>query len=177
MKSRIILAGFGGQGIIVGGKLLAYAAMKEGREVTHYPSYGAEMRGGTCNCAVIISDEPIASPIINESDITVVLNLPSKNKFEKTVVKKGIMLMNSSLIDAVPGGDLKYFNVPASLIAEESGSVRATNMVMLGALSKISELVSIDSLVASIKEVFPNITENLMSININAMKTGYEKVK
>ena len=108
MKSRIILAGFGGQGIIVGGKLLACAAMKEGKEVTHYPSYGAEMRGGTCNCAVIISDQPISSPIIGESDIVAVLNQPSKNKFEKNVVKNGIILMNSSLISGLSGEGLGF---------------------------------------------------------------------
>jgi 2-oxoglutarate ferredoxin oxidoreductase subunit gamma len=177
MKSKIILAGFGGQGIIACGKLLACAAMKEGKQVTHYPSYGAEMRGGTCNCAVIISDEPISTPMISECDIAAVLNQPSKNKYEKNVVKGGIMLMNSSLISGETGGDLKYYKVPASEIAERAGSVRATNMAILGALSKISSIVGIDSLVESMKEVFPNISDKLMEINIRAMKAGFDEVK
>ena len=178
MKTKIIIAGFGGQGIIVAGKLLACAAMREGKEVTHYPSYGAEMRGGTCNCAVIISDARISSPIIGESDITVVLNDPSKKKFENSIIKGGTLLMNSSLMEiATTRSDLKTFSVKASEIAEESGSVRSTNMAILGALSKISSIVKMESLIGSLKEVFPNMNDKLMDINIRAMKAGFEEVK
>jgi 2-oxoglutarate ferredoxin oxidoreductase subunit gamma len=178
MRTKIILAGFGGQGVIVGGKLLAYAAMKEGKQVTHYPSYGAEMRGGTCNCSVIISDEPISSPIISESDVAVVLNAPSKKKFEKGVRRDGMILMNSSLINDDPArSDLKSFNVNASEIAEKSGSVKATNMAILGALSKVTSIVKLESLIESMKEVFPNINEKLLTVNVNALKSGYDEVK
>ncbi|HOV13348.1 MAG TPA: 2-oxoacid:acceptor oxidoreductase family protein, partial [Spirochaetota bacterium] len=97
MLSKIIIAGFGGQGVIVAGKLLAYAAMKENKEVTHFPSYGAEMRGGTCNCSVIISDNKIANPIIDKPDIGIILNKPSKDKYEKTIQKNGFIIVNKTL--------------------------------------------------------------------------------
>jgi 2-oxoglutarate ferredoxin oxidoreductase subunit gamma len=178
MKYRIILAGFGGQGIIVGGKLLAYAAMKEGKEVTHYPSYGAEMRGGTCNCSVIISDKPISSPVISEPDIIVVLNKPSKDKFEPMILKNGKMLLNKSLIEEkTKRDDIKSFEVIATEIAEKSGSVKATNMAVLGAFSKITSIVSLQSLIDSLKDVFPNINDKLLNINIKALKEGFDSVK
>jgi 2-oxoglutarate ferredoxin oxidoreductase subunit gamma len=178
MKNKIILAGFGGQGIIVGGKLLAYAAMKEGKEVTHYPSYGAEMRGGTCNCSVIISDKPISSPVISEPDIIVVLNKPSKDKFEPMIMKNGKMLLNKSLIEEKPKrSDITSFEVTATEIAEKSGSVKATNMAVLGAFSKITAIVSLQSLIDSLKDVFPNINDKLLNINIKALKEGFDSVK
>ena len=139
MTTKIIIAGFGGQGIILAGKLLAYSAMIENKEVTHMPSYGAEMRGGTCKCSVIISDEPIASPIVSKSDITLIMNLPSKIKFEPICKNQSKIFINSSLIEEkAKRDDLAAYYVDATNLAEEAGSVKSANMIMLGAFAKIS---------------------------------------
>jgi 2-oxoglutarate ferredoxin oxidoreductase subunit gamma len=178
MLTRIILAGFGGQGILVAGKLLAYAAMREGLEVTHYPSYGAEMRGGTCNCAVVISDKPIASPVFSTPDIAVVMNKPSKLKYESKISNKGTIVINSTLVEEKAcRSEVECFYLPASQIAEEIGSVKAANMAVLGALSKITGLIKLESLIDSLKEVFPNINEKLLEINVRALKKGFEVTK
>jgi 2-oxoglutarate ferredoxin oxidoreductase subunit gamma len=178
MKTKIILAGFGGQGVIAGGRLLACAAMMEGKEVTHYPSYGAEMRGGTCNCSIVISDRLISSPIISEPDIAVILNTPSKNRFESKIVPNGKIILNSSLIsENLKRNDVSSYLVKASEIAEESGSVKAANMAILGALSKVTSIVKLESLIGCLKEVFPNLNDKLMNININALNRGYENGK
>jgi len=177
MSNKIILSGFGGQGIIVAGKLLAYAAMKEGKEVTHFPSYGAEMRGGTCNCAVIISDKPIPSPIFSNPDIAIVLNKPSKIKYESKINKNGKIIINSSLVEEKAcRTDVECFYVEASKIAEETGSVKAANMSVLGAFAKSTSLVKLESLIGSLKDVFPNITDKLLEINTKALTKGFELV-
>jgi 2-oxoglutarate ferredoxin oxidoreductase subunit gamma len=177
MLNKIFMAGFGGQGVIVGAKLLAYAAMKEGKEVTHFPSYGAEMRGGTCNCAVVISDKPIASPVFSNPDIAIVLNKPSKIKYETEVVKNGNIIINSSLVDEKTcRNDVKCSYVPASEIAEKLGSVKITNMVVLGSVAKMTSIVKLESLIESLKEVFPNINEKLLDLNTKALKQGYDAV-
>jgi len=154
MLSKIILAGFGGQGIIVAGKLLASAAMKLGKNVTHFPSYGAEMRGGTCNCSVVISDKQISSPIINEPDVAIVLN--------KSLIK-----------DETKRTDLKVGYIDASEIAERIGNSKVANMVILGAFAKITSLVNINSLIDSLKDVFPTMPDKLLDLNIKALQEGF----
>lgn len=177
MISKIIIAGFGGQGIIVGGKLLAYAAMKESKEVTHFPAYGAEMRGGTCNCSIIVSDTSIANPIIDRPDIGVFLNKPSRDKYEKLIQDGGYIIVNKTLSSEPSQRELiKSSFVEASQIAESLGSLKSTNMVILGALSKITNVVKLDSLINSLKFVFPNFSDKLIDINIGALKAGFNAI-
>lgn len=178
MIKKIIIAGFGGQGIILAGKLLAYAAMIEGLEVSLFPSYGAEMRGGTCNCSVIISDKKISSPIISVPDITLVLNKPSKNKFEPKIKENGVMILNSSIIeDKVSRKDVSEHYIDATNIAEKTGSIRSANMVMLGALAKATKVVQLNTLIKSLPEVVSARNKSLIDINANALKKGYDFIK
>jgi 2-oxoglutarate ferredoxin oxidoreductase subunit gamma len=175
MTTKIIIAGFGGQGIILAGKLLAHSAMTENKEVTHIPSYGAEMRGGTCNCSVIISDEPIASPIVSKPDVTLIMNQPSKNKFEKRCKNDSKILINSSLIEEkAKRDDLSAYYVDATNLAEEAGSVKSANMIMLGVFAKATGIVKIKTLIDSLPEVISSRNKSLIDINANALKKGYE---
>lgn len=138
MTKEIIFAGFGGQGVILAGKVLCLACMNDGKSVSHIPSYGAEMRGGTANCSVIISDEDIASPVIDKSDIVITLNKPSMVKFEKSLKPGGLIIYNTSLIDTKPSRtDIKMLGIPVNTMAEESNNPRGINMVILGVLAKL----------------------------------------
>ena len=140
MHTEIILAGFGGQGVLLIGKLLAYAGMKAGREVTWMPAYGPEMRGGTCNCTVVLSDRPIGSPISKSPHGLIALNLPSLDKFEDAVRPGGVIVVNTSLINRLPQRtDVTVVAVPANEVAIECGSPKAANMVALGAYLGASE--------------------------------------
>jgi 2-oxoglutarate ferredoxin oxidoreductase subunit gamma len=163
MYSEIIMAGFGGQGVLLIGKLLAYAGMKGGLEVTWMPAYGPEMRGGTCNCTVVLSDRQVGSPISRSPHGAVVLNLQSIDKFESTIRPGGIMVVNTSLINrAAVREDLIVVPVAANQIALESGSGKAANMVGLGALLGASGLVDLDLVKATLAEKFasrPKIVE------------------
>jgi len=155
MISKAIFAGFGGQGILMMGYLLAYAAMREDRCVTYLPAYGAEVRGGTANCTVSIGDEDIASPIASTPDYLVLMNAPSLDRFQNSLRKGGGCLLNTSLIhQKATRQDIQVYEVPASEMAEELGDIRAANMVMLGALLKVAELVSPDALLASVERTF-----------------------
>lgn len=175
MTTKIIIAGFGGQGIILAGKLLAYSAMIENKEVTHIPAYGAEMRGGTCNCSVIISDQPIASPVVSKPDITLIMNQPSKTKFEQKCNNNSKMFLNNSLIEEkVKRDDIKAYYVDATNLAEKSGSVKSANMIMLGALAKVTNIVKLNTLIDSLPEVISSRNKSLIDINVNALKKGYE---
>ncbi|MCX8058612.1 MAG: 2-oxoacid:acceptor oxidoreductase family protein [Spirochaetes bacterium] len=178
MHEEIILAGFGGQGILLLGKLLAEAAMEEGRNVSWLPSYGPEMRGGTANANVIISDDQIGSPIIIDSTIVVAMNRPSLEKFEKTLVKDGILFMNSSIIDIEPSRkDIKVYRVPANEIASNLGNLKIANMVMAGAIIEKTKLVNLDVFINVIKENFAGKKSNLLEINIKAIEEGMRSVK
>ena len=137
MTTEIIFAGFGGQGVILAGKILALAGMSEDKYVSHIPSYGAEMRGGTANCSVIVSDEEVASPVIEKPDVVVALNKPSMIKFEQQLKPNGILIYNSSLIDVKPSrNDIKVISLPCGDICEKTNNPRGTNMVALGCLAK-----------------------------------------
>ena len=130
MQTEVILAGFGGQGILFGGMILAYAAMDSGKNTTWIPSYGPEMRGGTANVTVIISDDEIGSPIVRQPQVAIVFNLPSMEKYESLVKAGGVLVYNSSLIDSEPQRtDITYVPVPANDIAEELGNLKMANMV------------------------------------------------
>ncbi len=148
MHNEIIFAGFGGQGVILAGKILSIAAMMEGKYVSHIPSYGAEMRGGTANCSVVISDEEVASPVIEHPDICIALNTPSLLKFEPKIRKGGLLIYNSSLITEKPSrSDIVVVALDANGIAEKHGSSRGVNMAALGMLvKKMPQLAALESL-------------------------------
>jgi 2-oxoglutarate ferredoxin oxidoreductase subunit gamma len=175
MEKRIIIAGSGGQGILFIGKLIAYSAMLEGKEVTWFPSYGAEMRGGTANCTVIISDEMIGSPITRNPDILIVMNKASYNRFSERVIKDGILLYDSSLIASINRRqDIRIVDVPASEIASKKNYTNLANMVMIGAFSCITNLISLDSILKGIDDIVSSHRRELIAINKELVKKGYE---
>ncbi len=172
MQSEIKFAGFGGQGILLIGKILAHAAMEEGYEVAWVPSYGPEMRGGTAYCTVVIADRPIGSPIIKNPLHLVAMNGPSLEKFAPTVKKGGIIFVNSSLINFASGrDDVDEFNVPVMEIAKSVGNMRAANIVALAAFVARSKLVSMETLRNCIKEEFSN-KPKLIPLNMKAVDAG-----
>jgi 2-oxoglutarate ferredoxin oxidoreductase subunit gamma len=175
MHEGIVFAGFGGQGIILSGMVLCLAAMEEGKKVSHIPSYGAEMRGGTANCSVVVSDFEIASPLVPHPDVCVVMNKPSLAKFEPAVARNGLLLWNSSLIDTAPTrADLRAMAVPANELAEAEGSSRAANMVLLGALSRLRpELASLEALIHGLGEAVSARNKKLNAINVACLKRGF----
>ncbi|TCO71804.1 2-oxoacid:acceptor oxidoreductase family protein [Marinisporobacter balticus] len=178
MKQEIICAGFGGQGVMSMGQLLTYAGMLEEKHVSWLPSYGPEMRGGTANCSVIVSETPIGSPIVTEGTSAIVMNLPSLIKYEKHLAKDGLLLINSSLIDQKTSReDVKVYYIPANEIANELGNGKAANMVMLGAFLEITKVVSIDSILAAFKKVFGPSKEKHIPMNKEALEKGAAAVR
>ncbi len=174
MLIRSVFAGFGGQGVLSMGLNLAQAAMMEGKHVTYLPSYGAEMRGGTANCTVVVSDEEIASPVASSLDFVVVMNQPSLIKFQNQVESGGVLFINSSLVEADSmRGDIELIRVAANEIAEKMGSPRSANMVMLGAFCKKANLVAMDTLVEGLKVTLGS-KKALLDTNKKALMTGYE---
>ena len=170
---KTIFAGFGGQGVLSMGLSLAQAAMREGRNVTYLPAYGAEVRGGTANCTVAISDEEIASPVASSPEFVVAMNQPSMVRFQHQIQSGGVLFVNSSLIDAeVTRGDIEVVRLPVNTIAEQMGNPRSANMVMLGAFIKKSSLVKLDTLFEVLKETFGN-KGKLVAINKEALLAGY----
>ncbi len=175
MLYEIIMAGFGGQGIMVMGQLLAYAAMLEGKEVSWMPSYGPEMRGGTANCTVVVSSEKIGSPIVSNPTASIVMNKPSFDKFEPVVKKHGILVVNSSLVeDKSQREDLEKIYIPANEIANKLGNSKVANMVTLGAYVGKTNIVSLNSLEESLKKVFSNKKKELIPLNMEALRKGME---
>ena len=178
MESQFLIAGFGGQGILLIGQLMAKAAMHEGKNVSWMPSYGPEMRGGEANCAVVISEEPIGSPLVTEPPVAVLMNLPSLKKFEPAMEKGGLLLYNTSLIDAKPQRtDTKVIPVPCNDIAESLGNGRAANMVMLGAIIEATGVISPDSAMEALKDVFGEKKANLLPLNRKALEAGMEAAR
>jgi len=178
MIEEIIIAGFGGQGVILSGTLLAYTGMIEGKQVSHIPSYGVEMRGGTANCAVIISDREIASPLVPHPTSLIVLNKPSLDKFENLVAPGGSIFVNESLIDRkVEREDVKAYYIPANNIAEEAGSGRASNMVMVGAWIAVTGMLATENVKGSLGRVVSKRNIKYNDINRKAIDSGYEYVK
>ncbi|MBM3254274.1 MAG: 2-oxoacid:ferredoxin oxidoreductase subunit gamma [Candidatus Omnitrophica bacterium] len=176
MTKSIICAGFGGQGIMFMGKLLAYSAMRSGYKVTWISSYGAEARGGAAYCTVIISDSTIASPVIENPDICIVMNNPSFEKFKDRIKKRGILILNSSLIDNELNirKDIKSIRIPMTDIAVSCGNIRVANMVGLGAFLLADEIFDLDFLFNTLEEFIPAHRKNFLDINKNALRKGYE---
>jgi len=176
MLIKTVIAGFGGQGILSMGLNLAQAAMLEGRHITYLPSYGAEVRGGTANCTVAISDEEISSPVASSPEFVVAMNLPSLVRFQNHVQSGGLLFINSSLVETeITRGDIGIVSVPANSIAEELGNLKSANMVMLGAFIKKSRLVSIHSVIEGLGNTLRN-KRKLVAINNRALTAGYELV-
>ncbi len=170
MKTRMFFAGSGGQGILLMGQMIAKAAMLEGKEVTFMPSYGPEMRGGTANCTVIVSNRAISCPLISETDVLVVMNQPSLVKYAGMLVRGGMMFINSSLIDERSDrDDIVAFNVPANDRAAELGIEKSANMVMLGAVVSGTKVVSMESVDRVLSSVFSGGKANLYSSNHRAL--------
>jgi 2-oxoglutarate ferredoxin oxidoreductase subunit gamma len=178
MIEKIIVAGFGGQGVMAIGKLIAYAGMLENKQVTWLPSYGPEMRGGTANCDVIVSDQLIGSPVLtDDATAAIVMNLPSMEKFESHLERGGKFLVNSSLVaKKASREDIEVFYVDANEIAASIGNVKAANMVMLGALIELTEVVNQDSVLQAFTQVFGEDKSKFLELNKEALKKGAEAV-
>ncbi|MFH1414661.1 MAG: 2-oxoacid:acceptor oxidoreductase family protein [Elusimicrobiota bacterium] len=177
MNTRIIISGFGGQGIMFAGTILCHAGMREGRNVTFFPSYGAEIRGGTANCQVIISDEPIGSPIIDRADILISFNRPSYELFSPRINTDGTIFANTSLFEPEQLPGIKLICIPSNNIAEDCGSILSLNMVMLGALIGDHQTVDLESVTACIPDFFTGKKERFREINIKALKAGFDYSK
>lgn len=174
MTTEIIIAGFGGQGVVSSGIILAYAGMQENKNVTFFPSYGAEMRGGTANCSVVISDEPIASPVVSRPDVVIIMNEPSLTKFEPAVKPNGKLFYNKTLIKSQPGRkDLTVYPLEANAIAEELGQGKIANMVMLGALLKRTGVLKIESLKSAQRKRFARAKPEQLALNDQALDRGF----
>lgn len=176
MYEGVFIAGFGGQGVILTGRLLCLAAMAEGRHVSHIPSYGAEMRGGTANCTVVISDEEIASPLVAHPTVCIVMNTPSLAKFQPAVRPGGLLIWNSSLVDVRPSRtDIECVEVRANDIAEAAGSYKAANMVVLGLLLKKKPgMASLSAVSAALSGAVSARHRELNDVNRAALQRGYD---
>ncbi|WP_329903719.1 2-oxoacid:acceptor oxidoreductase family protein [Porphyromonas pogonae] len=178
MTYEIVIAGFGGQGVLSMGKILAYSGLMEGKEVSWMPSYGPEQRGGTSNVTVIVSDEPVSSPVVNEYDVVIVLNQPSLDKFEPKVKKGGILLFDSNGIHRKPERqDIKVYQIDATDEANNMGNQKVFNMLVLGALLKEAPIVTMESVEKGLKKSLPERHHKLIPMNIDAIVRGQEIVK
>ena len=174
MTFETIFAGFGGQGILFSGKVVAYAGMIEGKNVSHLPSYGPEMRGGTANCSVIVSDEAVASPIITEPELLVVMNGPSLDKFENAVLPGGKIFIDSTLISReCTRSDVASFRIPATQMANDMGMPKLANMIMVGKLIKETGMFTWDQLISAVTKLVPPAKAAMLESNIKALEAGY----
>lgn len=172
---NILFAGFGGQGILFAGKFVAYKGLLENKQVSWLPSYGPEMRGGTANCSVIVSDEPIGSPIVGKPDVLVAMNLPSLDKYENEVVPGGKIFVDSTLISRkVERTDVDVFYIPATAIANEQGISTLANMIITGKLLKEVPMLGFDGIDAPLSKVVSARRANLLEVNKTALKLGYD---
>ena len=173
--TQILIAGFGGQGVLFVGKFLAYKGLVQDKQVSWLPSYGPEMRGGTCNCSVIISDTPVGSPIITNPDVLIAMNLPSLQKFVNDVVPGGKIFIDSTLIDAkVERTDVEVFYIPATKIAKDAGFATLSNMVLLGKVMKECDAVAYEGNKETLETFIPAKKANLIEVNCTALQTGYD---
>ena len=177
MKSEIIIAGFGGQGVLSMGKILAYAALFEGKEVTWMPSYGPEQRGGTANVTVIVSDEKISSPILSEYDTAIILNQPSLDKFESKIKPGGTLIYDPYGISTPPQRtDINIYCINAMDIAAEMANVKSFNMLVLGGFLNVCPVVSIENVLKALRKTLPQRHHNLIPLNEEALKRGKEAI-
>lgn len=175
MTTQILIAGFGGQGILFAGKFLANKGLLEGRQLSWLPSYGPEMRGGTANCSVVLSDEPIGSPIVNKPDVLIVMNLPSLDKYEKAVVPGGSVFVDSTLIERrVAREDVKAFYIPATKLAQQNGIPTLANMILLGKVMRESGFVSYDGIEDAVRSIVSAKHADLYDVNLKAIRLGCE---
>ena len=173
MQNEIIIAGFGGQGVLFIGKVLSYAALERGLEVTWFPSYGAEMRGGTANCTVVISDEEIGSPQVLNPRAVIVMNQPSLDKYEDMVAPGGYLIVNPSLVNRSPNRtDITSLELPATDLAEEIGDKKFTNVVLLGALTAAADFLDLESMEKGLYKCLSGIKKDLFEINKTALTKG-----
>lgn len=172
---EIVIAGFGGQGILSAGRLLAYAGMLENKNVSWLPSYGPEMRGGTANCHIIISDEPIGSPILNNATALIVMNGPALEKFESWVVDGGLIITDSSLVGKSPQKDgVKVFEIPATQMASDMGNLTYANIVLLGKLIGDTKIISKENFEAALKKVLPEKKHHMIPEEMKALQMGMD---
>ncbi|MCI0469924.1 MAG: 2-oxoacid:acceptor oxidoreductase family protein [Nitrospirae bacterium] len=183
MENRIIIAGSGGQGILFLGRLIAHAAMHEGREVTWFPSYGAEMRGGTANCTVIVSDEMIGSPVIRNPDVLMVLNEASYSRFADRLLTEGVLIYDSALISPTVSSSttkrvnsIRVIDIPAKEIATAMSNTKAANMVMVGAMAAATGILSTDSAISALVEITPEHRKDSLEINKELIIKGFNYI-
>ena len=173
--TQILIAGFGGQGVLFAGKLIAYKGLLEDKQISWLPSYGPEMRGGTANCSVIVSDTAVGSPIVSKPDVLVAMNLPSLKKYESEVVSGGTIIVDSTLIaEKVMRDDVNVYYVPATKMATDEGFSTLANMILMGKLMQVCENVGYDKVEDAVKKVVPPRKSNLIDVNLKAVKLGYE---
>ena len=175
MTTQVLIAGFGGQGVLFAGKFLAYKGLLEDKQVSWLPSYGPEMRGGTANCSIILSDIPVGSPIVATPDILVAMNLPSFEKYESSVKAGGMIFADSSLIEKkCSRDDVKAFYIPATQLAKENGMPTLANMIILGKVIRESGIVEYGNIEDALKKVVSAKRIELLDINRRAIELGYE---
>ena len=175
MTHQILIAGFGGQGVLFAGKFLAYKGMVEDKNISWLPSYGPEMRGGTANCSVVLSDMPVGSPIITAPDVLVAMNLPSLQKFVDSVVPGGKIFVDSTLIEAkVERTDVKVFYIPATQMAKDAGFSTLANMILMGKVIKETGALRFDNNKETLESFIPAKKAQLIDINCQALQTGYD---
>lgn len=174
MTTEVLIAGFGGQGVLFAGKFLAYKGLLEDKQVSWLPSYGPEMRGGTANCSIIISDEPVGSPIVSNPGVLLAMNLPSLDKYENEALSGSVIIVDSTLIDRkITRTDVKAYYIPATKLAKEMNAPTLANMIMIGKMIKETNIVSIDNLEDAMKKVVPPKKADLMGVNMQAVMLGY----
>ena len=172
--ANILLAGFGGQGILFAGKFLAYSGLYENRQLSWLPSYGPEMRGGTCNCSIILSDDPVGSPIVSTPNILMVMNLPSLDKYEATAVSGAKIFVDSTLVERkVNRDDVEVFYIPATQMAADMGIPTLANMILIGKIIKETGVVSFDNMDAVLAKVISAKRQNMLEVNKKALEAGY----
>ncbi len=178
MQKEIIIAGFGGQGVLFGGQVVAYAAMDTGKEVTWIPSYGPEMRGGTANCTVVIADDEIGSPLVKNPPLAIALNLPSFDKYEEVLAPGGTLVVNKSMVDRdAKRDDIHVIFVPCNEIAEEIGDKRLMNMVAVGALLSALPELTLKDVEKALEGHLPARHKHLLPKNYEALKRGFEAAR
>ena len=177
MQYEFIFSGFGGQGTLFAGQILAYSAMDAGKQVTWIPSYGPEMRGGTANCTVVVSDEEIGSPLVKNPTAVIAMNLPSLDKYEPMIAPGGVLVVNSSMVDRAPRRtDIKTVMVPGNELAEQIAEKRLTNMVLLGALLANLPVLPIEAIEAGLKAHLPARHQRFLPANFAALRKGAEYI-
>jgi 2-oxoglutarate ferredoxin oxidoreductase subunit gamma len=175
MYQGIRISGFGGQGVISAGYLLAQAGMMEGKEVSFFPAYGAEMRGGTANCSVVVASDQVSTPIVTAPDTAIVLNEPSLAKFEPTVKPGGLLIVNSSLVNSKPTRtDIKILYVPCNEIASELGNPKIMNMVAMGAFAAATGAITVEGIANALPKVYKKLKPEVIELNVKALRRGAE---